>query len=116
MKNYSKISKVSKSKKLEDKKNKDITEPTEKKLEEVKEECIKEGFVNCAKLNIRKEPDKKADIVAILEQNQKVCIEEDVGKEFFKISFKDKNEKEIKDVYCMKSFITLLFDPSEESK
>lgn len=115
MKNYSKISKASKSKKTETKKTEKTIEPIEEKLEEVKEECIKEGFVNCGKLNIRKEPDKKAEVVKILEQNQKVCIEEDAGKEFYKISFKDENGKEIKDVYCMKSFITL-FSPSEESK
>lgn len=112
MKNYSKISKASKSKKSETKK---IEEAVEEKLEEVKEECIKEGFVNCAKLNIRKEPDKKAEVVVILEQNQKIRIEEDSGTEFYKISFKDATGKEIKDVYCMKCFITL-FSPSEESK
>ena len=111
-KDYSKISTFNKKQK-----NKKVEEPVEivpevieepvEIVPEVIEETpeviqLKEGIVNCNKLNVRIEPKKDSDILSIISQNDVVQILDDSDEEFYKVMISDNKEG-----YCMKKFIDI---------
>jgi hypothetical protein len=63
---------------------------------------LKEGIVNCNKLNVRIEPKKDGDILSIINRNDVVQILDDSDKEFYKVMISDNKEG-----YCMKKFIDI---------
>ena len=100
-KDYSKISTFNKKQK-----NKKVEEPVEivpEVIEETPEVIqLKEGIVNCNKLNVRIEPKKDSDILSIISQNDVVQILDDSDEEFYKVMISDNKEG-----YCMKKFIDI---------
>lgn len=111
-KDYSKFSTFNKKQK-----NKKVEEPVEivpdiiedpvEIVPEVIEETpkvvqLKEGIVNCNKLNVRIEPKKDGDILSIINRNDVVQILDDSDKEFYKVMISDNKEG-----YCMKKFIDI---------
>lgn len=83
-----------------DSNNEPVDEPVDEPI--VKETAIKEGKVSCAKLNVRSDASKDADIVFVIVKDNVVSILDDSDEVFYKISYDD-NEG-----YCMKEFIELL--------
>ena len=76
--------------------------------EAVKEEPkFKFGMVaNCDRLNVRRTPSLKADIVTVLEANSVVKVFEDKSaRDFYKISYE--TEEAVVKGFCMKQYIEL---------
>lgn len=63
-----------------------------------------EGIVaNCVKLNVRKKPDAKAAVVAILDRDEKVTVDTANSTDgWFKVAFGS-----VKEAYCMKDYIKI---------
>ena len=105
-KNYSKYSEKT-NKNIEE----EITEEVvENEVEEVVENEVEEvkiiGVVTgCAKLNVRKEPDKQAEVLCVIDKNTEVEVdfeEEATYEDFYKII----TSKGVKG-YCVKEFIEI---------
>lgn len=106
-KDYSKIStskKSTKSKKTEKvEEPKEIVEEIKEVVEEVPEIVeVKEGIVNCNKLNVRIEPKKDSTVIAIISDGESVKVLDDSDKEFYKVIISNGSEG-----YCMKKFIDI---------
>lgn len=100
--NYNKISKKRES--VSEKQLSPIVpiENEEPAIEPVEEQVY--GVVNCAKLNVRVEPDKNAEVEAVIVESTKLLIDESESTdEFYKIC----NEYGLEG-FCMKKFITIL--------
>ena len=80
-----------------------VVENAEEAVGEEKVETI--GIVsNCVQLNVRKKPDKKADIVCILNQNDQVTISEgEIGVN----GWEEVVTKDGKKGFCMKEYIKI---------
>ena len=74
-------------------------------VEEKKEERVaKKGVVaNCSLLNIRKKPDIKSDVLAIVDSGSKLTIDLDKSNDkWLKVTTKDKIQG-----YCMKDYVKI---------
>lgn len=69
---------------------------SEIKTEEPKKEIIKTGTVNCAFLNVRKEPKPDSKLVKIIKKGDRVTID---------TTFEDRLWFKIEDGYTKKAFI-----------
>ena len=69
------------------------------------EEAFKDGVVsNCSNLNIRKKPDKNADILKVVPEGEEVVIDMDDNTDiFYNVILKDGTEG-----FAMKEFIKLV--------
>lgn len=81
----------------------EATVVTETVVEEPKTGAVSKGVVaNCAKLNVRSKPSTSADIVTVLNVNDKVTIDVDESTEdWFKICTADGVKG-----YCMRKFVS----------
>lgn len=93
-KDYSKVSKSQKTSKAK----------KEEVVEEIKEAApiVKEGVVNCDKLNVRMNPEKDANVLLIINKDDKVTILEESNEVFYKVKLANNTEG-----YCMKKFIDI---------
>ena len=88
--------------------NEEVMENTTPVVEEAKEEAKEITFVkgvvaNCFALNVRKAPNKKSDVITILQKNTKVSvINPETKNGWYHIKLKNGSEG-----YCMKEFITI---------
>lgn len=97
-KDYSKISTSKKSTK-----SKKVVEEIKEVVEEVPKIVeVKNGIVNCNKLNVRIEPKKDGAITTIISQGDIVKVLDDSDKEFYKVIISNGSEG-----YCMKKFIDI---------
>lgn len=79
---------------------KEETKPVDKVSEEVKETKQRIGIVsNCERLNVRKNPEKDADVLCVLEVGSEVMVTDDIS-EFYKVITGAGIEG-----YCIKQFI-----------
>ena len=103
--------KEEKVKEIEDVKEVETEETEEKEFEEEdtlglnEEEAFKDGVVsNCSNLNIRKKPDKNADILKVVPEGEEVIIDvADNTDIFYNVILKDGTEG-----FAMKEFIKLV--------
>ena len=83
-------------------------EPEVKENEEVNEDENSEiknaVVVNCAKLNVRKEPNKEAEVLCIIDKNTEITVDVVNSTEDFYKVFTSSNETLIEG-YCVKKFI-----------
>ena len=85
-----------------------IVEPVEEpKDEETKDENIKGAkLVKCTKLNVRKEANKNADVVCIINEKSVITVNvEESTEDFYKVYTSDKEV--LIEGYCMKEFISI---------
>ena len=71
---------------------------------EVEESTVEFGFVSdCAKLNVRKEPDVKAEVICVIDNNTEVYVDmSESTEDFYKVCGESGFEG-----YCMKKYITI---------
>lgn len=81
-----------------------VTENDVEEVVEVVEEAPTPfGVVsNCVQLNVRKKPDKKSDVVCILNYNEEVTINDSKSDKWFEITTKNGVKG-----YCMKEYIKI---------
>lgn len=83
-----------------------VEETVTENMEEVVEEKVTiTGVVsNCVQLNVRKKPDKKSDVVCVLNQNEKVTVAEgeDRVDGWLEVTTKDGKKG-----FCMKEYIKI---------
>ena len=83
-------------------------EPVNENNEEEKKETIvrAQGYVNAAKLNVRREPNKDADVLTVISQGAGVGIDLTKSTEDF-YCVEVVINSEVVSAYCMKQFITI---------
>ena len=75
--------------------------------EEKKETVVRaQGYVNAAKLNVRREPNKEADVLTVISQGAGVGIDLTKSTEDF-YCVEVVINSEVVSAYCMKQFITI---------
>lgn len=91
--------------KVEESKIDEIVEESTTPVEEVTEAMpTPVGVVsNCSKLNIRKKPNIKSDIVIVVDAKTQLEINEGKSKDWYKVTVKAGVEG-----YCMKKYVTLI--------
>lgn len=79
-----------------------IEPKVEPKIEEKPVKPLSGLVVNCKKLNVRKSPDLKADVLTVIDAKAKVVIDESKSTEdWYKVRVKGI------DGFCMKKYITV---------
>ena len=76
------------------------TVETEHVKEDVKESTLQGVVFNCERLNIRKGPNKKEDVLCIVDKGSKLTINDKTTKDWFKVTTEDGVEG-----FCMKKFV-----------
>lgn len=88
--------------KKEDVINEAVTPEVEEKVEEVTPKTLVGVVTDCAKLNVRKKADVKADVIAVIDAKTEVTVNTDESvKDWYKVNVKGV------DGFCMKKFITI---------
>lgn len=83
----------------------DVAEPEEPVVEEPVTKTVTGTVVDCARLNVRKDPSATAPVLCMLNESTEVIVDEDNSTEdFYKVCTATGVEG-----YCMKDFILLSF-------
>lgn len=83
----------------------DVTEPEAPVVEEPVKKAVTGKVVDCARLNVRKDPSATAPVLCMLNESTEVMVDEDASTEdFYKVCTATGVEG-----YCMKDFILLSF-------
>lgn len=83
----------------------EVVEPEAPVVEEPVKKAVTGKVVDCARLNVRKDPSATAPVLCMLNESTEVMVDEDAStEEFYKICTATGVEG-----YCMKDFILLSF-------
>lgn len=83
-------------------KNEEIEEVLDEEVEESKEELVYGNVNNCTSLNVRKYPERNAEVVCTISYPSEVMITDESDEVFYKVFTASGIEG-----YCMKDYIKL---------
>lgn len=83
-------------------KNEEIEEVLDEEVEEPKEELVYGNVNNCTSLNVRKYPERNAEVICTISYPSEVMITDDSDEVFYKVYTASGIEG-----YCMKDYIKL---------